>query len=60
MNGPGRMSSVLHKAYREDDWRGADELRRARERPDAETLDVRETVWRRPLVTLRRLIPRHG
>jgi hypothetical protein len=54
------LSLLPHTAYREDDWRRADEVRRVQARPDARPAPEDETVWRRPLMAIRRLIPRHG
>jgi hypothetical protein len=60
MHDAGRLLLYLNTSRREDDWRRADEWRRLHARLDALPLPQVERVPRRPLATLRGLLPRHA
>jgi hypothetical protein len=63
MNNYEWMVFRVHEAYREDDWRRADQWRRVHARLDALPLHAEQTVDEAPrgrLAFFRRLIPRHA
>ena len=63
MNDYSRTILLVHAAYREDDWRRADEWRRLHARPDAPPLPAEELIDKAPrswFAFIRRLMPRHA